>query len=140
MSWSTHGTRTCIMRKKLPMVNFLIFVQKNVSRIRFQEIKIKPFHGRILISWNLILDTFFCTKIKKFTIAHFFSLDACSGPMWPLDHIWHPYLVIFGHICPYLGACLSAPNMVNGVSLKRSSKMQFRCADFMTIGLPSQKL
>ena len=29
--------------KKLPMVNFLIFVQKNVSTIRFQEIKIRPF-------------------------------------------------------------------------------------------------
>ena len=41
----------------------------------------KPFYGRILISWNLILDTFFCTKIKKFTIVNFFSLDACSGPM-----------------------------------------------------------
>ena len=41
----------------------------------------KPFHGRILISWNLIVDTFFCTKIKKFTIVNFFSLDACSGPM-----------------------------------------------------------
>ena len=35
---------------------------------------------RILISWNLILYTFFCTKIKKFTIVHFFSLDACSRP------------------------------------------------------------
>ena len=32
----------------------------------------KPFHGRILISWNLILYTFLCTKIKKFTIANFF--------------------------------------------------------------------
>ena len=29
--------------KKLTMVNFLIFVQKNVSTIRFQEIKIRPF-------------------------------------------------------------------------------------------------
>ena len=27
------------------MVNFLIFVQKNVSRIRFQEIKIRPLKG-----------------------------------------------------------------------------------------------
>ena len=39
-------------------------------------------NGRILISWNLIVDTFFCTKIKKFTIGNFFSLDACSRPMW----------------------------------------------------------
>ena len=39
----SHGTRTCIKRKKrFTMVNFLIFVQKNVSRIRFQEIKIRP--------------------------------------------------------------------------------------------------
>ena len=41
----------------------------------------KPFHGRILISWNPILDTFFCTKIKKFTMDNFFPLDACSRPM-----------------------------------------------------------
>ena len=41
----SHGTRTCIKRKKLSMVNFLIFVQKNVSRIRFQEIKIRPLKG-----------------------------------------------------------------------------------------------
>ena len=40
----------------------------------------KPFNGRILISWNLIVDTFFCTKIKKFTIGNFFSLDAGSRP------------------------------------------------------------
>ena len=31
-----HASR----EKKLPMLNFLIFVQKNVYRIRFQEIKI----------------------------------------------------------------------------------------------------
>ena len=36
-----HASR----EKKLPMVNFLIFVQKNVSRIRFQEIKIRPLKG-----------------------------------------------------------------------------------------------
>ena len=41
----THGTRTCIKRKKFTMVNFLIFVQKNVSTIRFQEIKIRPLKG-----------------------------------------------------------------------------------------------
>ena len=34
-----HASR----EKKLTMVNFLIFVQKNVSTIRFQEIKIRPF-------------------------------------------------------------------------------------------------
>ena len=32
-------------KKKFTMVNFLIFVQKNVSRIRFQEIKIRPLKG-----------------------------------------------------------------------------------------------
>ena len=36
-----HASR----EKKLPMVNFFIFVQKNVSRIRFQEIKIRPLKG-----------------------------------------------------------------------------------------------
>ena len=35
-----HASR----EKKIPMVNFLIFVQKNVSTIRFQEIKIRPSH------------------------------------------------------------------------------------------------
>ena len=44
-SISSHGTRTCIKRKKLPMVNFLIFVHKNVYRIRFQKIKIGPLKG-----------------------------------------------------------------------------------------------
>ena len=34
-----HASR----EKKLTMVNFLIFGQKNVSTIRFQEIKIRPF-------------------------------------------------------------------------------------------------
>ena len=42
----------------------------------------KSWNGRILISWNLIVDTFFCTKIKKFTIGNFFSLDTYSRPMW----------------------------------------------------------
>ena len=42
----------------------------------------KSWNGRILISWNLIVDTFFCTKIKKFTIVDFFSLDTYSDPMW----------------------------------------------------------
>ena len=36
-----HASR----EKKLPMVNFLIFVQKNVSTIRFQEMKIRPLKG-----------------------------------------------------------------------------------------------
>ena len=31
--------------KILPMVNFLIFVHKNVYRIRFQKIKIRPLKG-----------------------------------------------------------------------------------------------
>ena len=36
-----HASR----EKKLPMVNFLIFVHKNVYRFRFQEIKIRPLKG-----------------------------------------------------------------------------------------------
>ena len=40
-----HGTRTCIKRKKCSMVNFFIFVHKNVYRIRFQKIKIGPLKG-----------------------------------------------------------------------------------------------
>ena len=42
----------------------------------------KPFNGPILIFWNLILCTFLCTKIKKITMEHFFSLDACLHSMW----------------------------------------------------------
>merc|ERR1712012_696921 len=41
----SHGMRTCIKRKKCSMVNFLIFVHKNVYRIRFQKIKIGPLKG-----------------------------------------------------------------------------------------------
>ena len=42
----THMEREPASReKKLSMVNFLISVQKNVSRIRFQEIKIRPLKG-----------------------------------------------------------------------------------------------
>ena len=41
----------------------------------------KPFNGPILIFWNLILYTFLCTKIKKFTMGNFFSLDAWLSPM-----------------------------------------------------------
>ena len=37
------GSEYVSREKKLSMVNFLIFVQKNVSTIRFQEIKIRPF-------------------------------------------------------------------------------------------------
>ena len=36
-----HASR----EKKFTMVNFFIFVQKNVSTIRFQEIKIRPLKG-----------------------------------------------------------------------------------------------
>ena len=40
----THmGSEYVSREKKFTMVNFLIFVQKNVSTIRFQEIKIRPF-------------------------------------------------------------------------------------------------
>ena len=42
-SWFHMGREHASREKKLPMVNFLIFVQKNVSTIRFQEIKIRPF-------------------------------------------------------------------------------------------------
>ena len=40
-----HRGRTCIKRKKISMVNFSIFVHKNVNRIGFQEIKIRPWEG-----------------------------------------------------------------------------------------------
>ena len=36
------GSEYVSREKKLPLVNFLIFGQKNVSTIRFQEIKIRP--------------------------------------------------------------------------------------------------
>ena len=39
---TTHGCRTCIKRKKMTVVFFFIFVHKNVYRIGFQEIKIRP--------------------------------------------------------------------------------------------------
>ena len=39
------GLKHASREKKLPMVNFLIFGQKNVSTIRFQEIKIGPLKG-----------------------------------------------------------------------------------------------
>ena len=43
-SFSIHmGREHASREKKLPMVNFFIFGQKNVSTIRFQEIKIRPF-------------------------------------------------------------------------------------------------
>ena len=51
--WEPYGTVRLVYNhmgweyvsreKKSTMVNFLIFVQKNVSTIRFQEIKIRPF-------------------------------------------------------------------------------------------------
>ena len=37
------GSEYVSREKKFTMVNFFIFVQKNVSTIRFQEIKIRPF-------------------------------------------------------------------------------------------------
>ena len=43
----------------------------------------KPFHGQIFIFWNPFIYIFMCTKIRKITIVHFFSFDACSRPMWP---------------------------------------------------------
>ena len=39
------GLKHASREKKLPMVNFLIFVHKNVYRIRFQKIKIGPLKG-----------------------------------------------------------------------------------------------
>ena len=39
------GSEYVSREKKSTMVNFLIFVQKNVSTIRFQEIKIRPLKG-----------------------------------------------------------------------------------------------
>ena len=39
------GPERASREKKLPMVIFLIFVQKNVYRIRFQKIKIRPLKG-----------------------------------------------------------------------------------------------
>ena len=39
------GSEYVSREKKSTMVNFLLFVQKNVSTIRFQEIKIRPFGG-----------------------------------------------------------------------------------------------
>ena len=43
----------------------------------------KPFHGRILISWNPILGTFLCTKIEKFTMDNFFLLMHVLVPCVP---------------------------------------------------------
>ena len=44
---------------KIPLYPYNVKTQKRIFS--------KPLNGRILISWNLILDTFFCTKIKKFS-------------------------------------------------------------------------
>ena len=50
------GREYASREKKLPMVNFLIFVHKNVYRIRFQKTKIGPLKGFkkkvILVSEN----------------------------------------------------------------------------------------
>ena len=40
-----HGSWTCIKRKKLTKVKKIIFVHYNVYRIKFQEIKIRPWEG-----------------------------------------------------------------------------------------------
>ena len=42
---SHMGPEHASREKKLPMVNFLIFVHKNKHRIRFQKIKIGPLKG-----------------------------------------------------------------------------------------------
>ena len=39
------GREHALREKKLSMVKKFIFVQKNVPRIRFQEIKIRPLKG-----------------------------------------------------------------------------------------------
>ena len=41
----SHGTRTCIKRKKFTMVIFLIFVQINIYIKGFQKMKIRPLKG-----------------------------------------------------------------------------------------------
>ena len=46
----------------------------------------KPFNGPILIFWNLILYTFLCAKIKKFTMEHFFCLMHVM--VFNLDNKW----------------------------------------------------
>ena len=43
--WISHGSWTCIKRKKLSMVIFFIFLHKNVCRSRFEEIKIRSWEG-----------------------------------------------------------------------------------------------
>ena len=59
-----HASR----EKKLTMVNFLIFVQKNVSRIRFQEIKIRPLKGFMKFAFGLF--------------AHY-KISPSKGPKYP---------------------------------------------------------
>ena len=87
-SWS-HGCRTCIKRKKCIMVIFLVSDQK----INFQAQEVLATcdwasamwlqqHSEVLFLGGHPVNTFLCTQIKKFTIVHFFSLDACSCPMW----------------------------------------------------------
>ena len=59
-----HASR----EKKLPMVNFLIFVHKNVYRIRFQEIKIRPWKG--------------FEKFAFWFFAHY-KISPSKGPKYP---------------------------------------------------------
>ena len=69
----------------------------------------KPFNGPILIFWNLILYTFLCTKIKKFTIVHFFSLDACSRPMWEMLSIGSYDILVLSLCCNDISNLTSTP-------------------------------
>ena len=59
-----HASR----EKKFPMVNFLIFVHKNVHRIRFQEIKIRPLKG--------------FEKFAFWFFAHY-KISPSKGPKYP---------------------------------------------------------
>ena len=54
--------------KILSMVNFLIFVHKNVYRIRFQEIKIRPLKG--------------FEKFAFWFFAHY-KISPSKGPKYP---------------------------------------------------------
>ena len=59
------GSEYVSREKKSTMVNFLIFVQKNVSTIRFQEIIIRPLKG--------------FEKMRFFVFLHYRGV----GVFWP---------------------------------------------------------
>ena len=65
---SHMGLEHASREKKLPMVNFLIFVHKNVYRIRFQEIKIRPLKG--------------FEKFAFWFFAHY-KISPSKGPKYP---------------------------------------------------------